>query len=240
MSTLFMVRHGQARFGTSDYDRLSELGFTQSRVLGEHWAERGMEFDAVYSGAQQRQKETLTAVGDMYRAAGLHFPEPSVIEEFNEYDATGIMTYFFPKLLQEDARLQVLIEQFSRTEAGSREGRKAFQQAFNIVMNRWIEGDTGIEGVESWEIFKDRVVVGIKKIMAEHPTGNNIAVFSSGGPISASLQHALGTTNKVTLDTSWVVKNSSISEFRYNAERFSLIGFNMTPHFNNNDLLTYR
>ena len=29
------MRHGQASFGSSDYDQLSEIGFKQSNVLGD-------------------------------------------------------------------------------------------------------------------------------------------------------------------------------------------------------------
>ena len=37
MSMLHLVRHGQASFGADDYDKLSELGWQQSRRLGEYW-----------------------------------------------------------------------------------------------------------------------------------------------------------------------------------------------------------
>ena len=35
---LWLVRHGQAAFGTEDYDRLTELGWQQARWLGAHLA----------------------------------------------------------------------------------------------------------------------------------------------------------------------------------------------------------
>ncbi len=34
MGTLYLVRHGQASFGSDDYDRLSPLGQRQSQRLG--------------------------------------------------------------------------------------------------------------------------------------------------------------------------------------------------------------
>ncbi|MFQ5527850.1 MAG: hypothetical protein ACE5GX_16530 [Thermoanaerobaculia bacterium] len=47
MSRVLLVRHGQASAGSADYDRLSELGERQSRLLGRHWAGHGLELDRV-------------------------------------------------------------------------------------------------------------------------------------------------------------------------------------------------
>ena len=55
MGTLYLVRHGQASFGSDDYDRLSPLGQRQSLRLGEHWRAHGLHFDAVYTGTLLRQ-----------------------------------------------------------------------------------------------------------------------------------------------------------------------------------------
>ena len=40
--TLLLVRHGQASFGKSDYDRLSPGGHRQARLLGADLARRGL------------------------------------------------------------------------------------------------------------------------------------------------------------------------------------------------------
>ena len=37
MSVLLLVRHGQASWGSADYDVLSDRGHEQSRLLGRHW-----------------------------------------------------------------------------------------------------------------------------------------------------------------------------------------------------------
>ena len=42
MSTILLVRHGQASFGAADYDNLSPTGHEQSRVLGAALAARGI------------------------------------------------------------------------------------------------------------------------------------------------------------------------------------------------------
>jgi len=58
VSEIYLLRHGQASFGAEDYDRLSEAGETQARLLGEHLAGLGLEFDAIFSGAMRRQRDT--------------------------------------------------------------------------------------------------------------------------------------------------------------------------------------
>ena len=59
MGTLHLVRHGQASFGSDDYDRLSDLGVRQCRRLGEYWAARGQRFSAVLRGTLRFRWLTL-------------------------------------------------------------------------------------------------------------------------------------------------------------------------------------
>ena len=61
MAELFMVRHGQASFGTGNYDQLSALGERQGVWLGEYFAERGIAFDRVVTGSMQRHRQTAAA-----------------------------------------------------------------------------------------------------------------------------------------------------------------------------------
>ena len=62
MALLFLVRHGQASFGTADYDRLSELGRQQSRWLGEYFGERAVRFKRVVAGTLRRQQDTASEI----------------------------------------------------------------------------------------------------------------------------------------------------------------------------------
>ena len=58
MSEIILVRHGQASFGADSYDKLSDKGVEQVKVLARHWQEVGEQFDHVYSGTLLRQRET--------------------------------------------------------------------------------------------------------------------------------------------------------------------------------------
>jgi broad specificity phosphatase PhoE len=235
-----MVRHGQASFGEVDYDRLSETGMIQSRMLGDYWAKQGQPLDALFTGAQKRQKDTLTALHEVYRKEGLDLPEPVVNEAFNEYDATGMMAHYLPILLQEEPSLEETVNRAVHAEGDSKERRKAFQDILTVVMNRWIAGQIDAKSVESWERFTHRVIRGVEEIVAANPSGKTVAVFTSGGPISAVMQYALDTNDRVALALGWAVKNASITEFKYKGDRFSMTGFNMTPHFHDDTFVTYR
>ena len=37
MTTIYLVRHGQASFGKSNYDELSENGEAQAKLLGQYF-----------------------------------------------------------------------------------------------------------------------------------------------------------------------------------------------------------
>jgi broad specificity phosphatase PhoE len=240
MSTLILVRHGQASFGSSNYDQLSEMGISQSSALGEYWVKRARKLDAVFSGAQERQKHTLALVQDAYARAGLAFPRPQVLAAFNEYDAIGIMSTVYPRLLQEDPRLQKIVEENPNFGDASPEGKRAFQRAFEIVIDCWLEGEVDMHEIESWKQFQQRVVQGVDKLKAEFQSGKTVAIFTSGGAISTAVGHDLGMSDRKAMSLQWVVKNSSLTEFMFGGQRSTMTGFNLTPHFTDDSFITYR
>ncbi|WP_299757294.1 histidine phosphatase family protein [uncultured Boseongicola sp.] len=66
MGEITLVRHGQANSAANteeDYDRLSDLGVTQSSWLGEWMRDHGYGFDHVISGTLVRHRQTVAAMG---------------------------------------------------------------------------------------------------------------------------------------------------------------------------------
>ncbi len=239
MSRIFLVRHAQGSFGESNYDKLSATGQAQARLLGEYWAERRMAWDRVCSGPRARQKDTAAIVGEVYRKAGLSFPEPELLPAFDEYHGDAVLERGLPGLVARDAEIQRLYEAFeSSGSAGSRV--RNFQKLFEAVIGRWVEGELPIEGVESWAEFCARVHRGLAEITAGDGRGRQIAIFSSGGPISVAMQRALELTAQNTLRVAWMVRNCAISEFLASGARFTLSSFNEVPHLDDASLLTYR
>jgi broad specificity phosphatase PhoE len=235
-----MVRHGQASFGAKNYDKLSDKGIAQATALGEYWARTGIRLDMVFSGAQERQSHTLEIVRGICRGRGFEFPEPEVRNAFDEYDADSIMRHFVPRLLEHDPRLGELVGRLAEQGYASNEGRRAFQEAFGIVMKHWLRSEGQGDGVESWAHFRNRVLAGVERIRAEYGSGMTVAVFTSGGPVSAVMQYALQSPDRVALELAWVIKNGSLTEFKYAGDRFTLSGFNLTPHDPDSSLVTFR
>ena len=86
MAELFLVRHGQASFGTDDYDRLSAAGEQQGVWLGEYFAQQALTFDRVICGTLNRHAQTVDAIlrgmgregapVDRHRAERIRLPWP--------------------------------------------------------------------------------------------------------------------------------------------------------------------
>ncbi len=239
MSRLFLVRHGQASFLERNYDKLSPLGERQSRILGEYWAGLGLCFDQVYSGPRVRQRDTARIVGEAYRNAGLPWPEPTVLESFDEFQAEIVMERSLPGLLERDADILRMHQAFK--DAGTRpEQFKTFQRIFEVVIGRWADGQIPLEGIEPWERFCSRVQQGLSQLASNGSRSQQIAIFSSGGPVGIAMQRALGLTTEATLKTAWMVRNCSFSEFLFSSGRFTLSSYNATPHLTDPALLTHR
>src|SRR5271154_7484996 len=100
MSRLFLVRHAQASFLEHTYDKLSSLGESQSRLLGEFWARHQILFDRACSGPCVRQKDTAGIVGETYRKANVKFPGLSIATEFDQYQGEAVLQHSLPALVE--------------------------------------------------------------------------------------------------------------------------------------------
>jgi len=239
MGILFLVRHAQASFLEHNYDKLSALGEAQARHLGEYWTQRKIVFDRVCAGPGVRHKDTLRLVSNAYFKAGIQFPDPLVLPEFDEYPGEAVLEYSLPGLIENDQSIRALDAAFkSSSDLGGR--RTTFQKLFEAVIGKWVRGAICPPGVESWLEFCSRVNSGLGKFLAAGGRGERVAIFTSGGPIAVAMQHALQLSPESTLQVSWMSRNSSWSEFLYAAERFTLSGFNSHGHLSDPAMLTYR
>jgi|SRR5271166_1007605 len=239
MSHIILVRHGQASFLERDYDKLCANGETQSRLLGEYWARRGVVFAGIYSGPRVRQLETARIVADAYRRAGFDFPETALMSEFDEYQAEAALRECLPQLLKVNAEIKELRHAYERSsEAGDR--RKTFQKLFEAVISKWVAGEVTAAGIESWHEFCLRVQRGLAQVVRDTPPASSAVVFTSAGTIGAAMRRALHLSAEDTLRLTWMSRNASFTEFLALGDRFTLSTFNAHPHLDGNSLLTYR
>lgn len=240
MSTLTLIRHGQASFFSDDYDKLSELGEEQSRVLARYWVEQGVAFDEVYTGSLKRQARTAECAGEVFVQAGLAWPGIEVFEGLNEYPADDVMGILLPELCSKHPEMQRLNDEYAEAE-GAGEKYKTFHRLLEAVMDKWVHMEYESVDVTTWEEFSGDVRESLQTIMNRSGGGRRVAVFTSGGPIGVSVQTALNAPEIQAAKLNWRIRNASLTEFTFSGGRVALDVFNATPHFANEpNLLTYR
>jgi broad specificity phosphatase PhoE len=239
MAVLTLVRHGQASYMEEDYDRLSPLGETQARKLGEFWSRQRQEFQRVYCGPARRHVRTCEIVGEVLRGSGLAWPEPVIVNEVDELDAGRLMQLYVPMLAARDPEVGRLYADF-RAAGSSPEAGRILQSLFEAVARHWCEAAIPITEVESWQGFRERISGAMTAIRQSAPRRSNTVVFTSSGPIAATLSSALDLAPRASVELIWASRNCSYSEFLFNGDRFSLSSFNSYPHLDSRELLTYR
>jgi broad specificity phosphatase PhoE len=239
MSRLFVVRHGQASFMEQNYDKLSAVGETQSRLLGQYWAQRRVIFDRIYCGPRVRQIETARIAGEAYTELGLPWPEAVIMPEFDEYAGESVLDACLPQLVEINPEIRELHQAFTNAR-NINEQHKTFQRLFEVVIGKWVAQEIVVDTIESWQEFSARVDRGLSKIAAADGKGQQVALFSSGGPIGVTVQRALELAPQMTLKIAWMARNCSFTELLFSGERFTLSGFNSFPHLDDPSVLTYR
>jgi broad specificity phosphatase PhoE len=235
MSEIYFVRHAQTSFERDKYDRLTGLGIKQAEILGDHFVRLGLDFHAVYSRSMARQKGTAKKVMPLLwddKVKG----ELRIAAEFNEYDAHSVIASQAPQMIREDPSLSETLESIYTD-------RRAFELVFGRALLRWVSGEYDVPGVESWRAFKERICRGVNRVMEENGRKKRIAVFTSGGAISAVIQMALSLPDEETIRLSWQIHNTSVCTFKFSDKGFGLSSFNSVAHLElrrEAELLTYR
>jgi broad specificity phosphatase PhoE len=219
MAELVFVRHGQASFGADDYDRLSELGWRQSRWLGEFFRERGTAFDLHVRGSLRRHTETLAGI-----AQGMGRPLAAREDaRLNEYDSHSL--------------LQAHLKGGALPQSGDR--REHFR-ILREAMYAWTEGTLAGHPHEPFADFRGRVLASLTELRAG--AAKRVLVVSSGGPISTILAEVLGMPQRGVVDLNLQTRNTGITELQAGASRIHCVSFNNVPHLDRPDrtgALTY-
>jgi len=236
MSDLYFIRHGQASFGKDVYDKISETGDIQSGLLAQYLYDTGIIFDSVYSGTLERHKHTANRFISYYAEKKSPPLQLKLMEGLNEYNSKEIIKRYLPVVLKEEPSLSSYLENIYTD-------KKAFQKIFDAIMLRMVSGRYYFPDLETWLVFYGRVTAAVKQIMTDNGRNKKIIIFTSGGPISAVIQLALGTSDEATMRLGWHLANTSITIFKYDDKRIALHSFNNYPHLENvrqSGLITFR
>ena len=239
MGRLLLIRHAQASFLDQNYDKLSAIGEAQALRLGQYWVRQKMVFDRVCSGPCVRQKDTARIVAEVYRDAALPFPEPLMMQEFDEYQAEAVLQQGLPRLLETNNEVRELHRAFQDSTSPPRRLAN-FEKMFEMLITKWVEGEVVLPAVESWPEFCARVDRGLSQCMSANGRGQQLAIFCSAGVIGVAMRRAFHLSSQDTLRAAWMIRNCSWSEFLFSQDRFTLSTFNAFPHLEDVSLLTYR
>jgi broad specificity phosphatase PhoE len=221
MGQVMLVRHGQAQFGADDYDRLSELGRAQARLLGDWLAARGRRFDGAVTGSLRRHRETADACLERL-PKGLRPEDERADPGFDEYDADEVVLRHRPEFA-DSAALRAHVRD-------SESPRRTFQGLFAAAMARWMCGEHDGDYDESWQAFVARCVAALGRITDDATPGRRVVVFTSGGPIAAICQHLLGLDPKRTLAVNTVLVNCATTGVLHQRDQVSLAYLNNYAH----------
>ena len=209
------------------------LGSSKQRSWGTIWDTWGLNSTLSTPGTLDRQKDTAeVALG---RMPGQARYDLRIETGLSEYDAEAVVTSQLPAMIEADPTLTRDVERMTE--------RRPFQRVFEGAILRWVSGRYDVNGVETWQAFSSRVRKAIGEIMAENGRRKKVVVFTSGGPICATVQMAIGVTTEVAVRLNWQLKNTSVSEFKYNDKGIFLSSFNSVHHLwdrKEPELLTYR
>lgn len=221
MGVLTLVRHGQASFGTDDYDRLSDLGTQQSSALGQSWEAGGTKFTHAIAGSMLRHAQTAIASIDASGLGEEDLEEPlsgyDIDAGWNEYDHLGITTAHTPDALSRPM--------------------KEFQAVLNQAIDAWRLGDG--EFSESYASFNDRVMGSFREAVAASGPGQSVVVFTSGGPIALVTSHLLAGDDSLFQRLNDVIINASVTTVIVGGSGPRLLSFNEHTHLPSS-LVTYR
>lgn len=214
MPAIYLLRHGQASFGTDDYDVLSELGVRQAGVAGRELARRGLRSPVVVSGSLRRQRDTAAIA-----AAALGVEHSAVDARFDEFDAHAAV----------DAHLGGV---------GATEGMPSsqFQRHLDVVMAAWMA-----DGDEGWRAFTDGAVAAVTDLAEALPSGSDAVVATSAGVTAVIAGRLLGADAAGVIAMNRVSVNASITTVVAGARGLSLVSFNDHAHvLGDRTLLTNR
>jgi broad specificity phosphatase PhoE len=219
MSTLYLIRHGQASFGAQNYDALSPLGFEQSRVLGEVLAPRvaGAARLHVLSGSMQRHRDTAATC----LAAMAHAAEPEIDAGFNEFDHEAVLDAHEPRWR----------EHAIGKASTPAEVQRLFQSVFEPAFGRWISGSHDADYREPWPAFQGRCESSLARAIERLGHDDTALVFTSGGAIAAVCIRLMNLDITEAFRLNWRFANAGITKLTVGRSGVQVASLNEHGHF---------
>ena len=230
MGALYLIRHGQASFGSQNYDALSALGHQQGHVVGQALKARGVAPEVVVAGTMQRHQDTARAA---LAAMALDLTM-QVHAGVNEFDHENVIEVAQPRYADKAVMMAEM--------AASGDPRRTFQSFFQEAVSRWVAGHHDAEYSEPWSVFKLRCVATLGELVKLTPPKGQAVVFTSGGFISVVCAHLLGLHDTQAFAINWTLANAGITKILVGRDGLHLVSINEHAHVEGTQpsLLSYR
>ncbi len=215
MAAIYLIRHGQASFGAENYDKLSEMGCRQARVVGEFLRDSGIHFDAVYSGDLLRQRETARLAIASQPAEVPHY----IDSRFNEIQNDQQLKFLMPEVTKHNPTVQALVEKGLSSS-------KDYQKVIDAVFNYWVTPACNDPRIQSWADFSGGVQQAVADVVQAQGSGKTVGIFTSGGTLATIVAQVLGLGGEQTYQFYEPIFNCSITQLFYNKSKISLSYFN--------------
>ncbi len=233
MATIYLIRHGQASFGSDDYDQLSETGVLQASCLGQSLKTKMSKPDLVITGSMKRHQDTamhsMKAFGDVEQTT---FQQDNCWNEYAHQEILGL----YDERFTTPAQMKAILSASANPEI-------EFLEIFNAAVARWMGGQHDADYSETWEVFKTRLHSGLSKVVESIQDKQKILVFTSGGPISLLAQSYLGVPEERLMQMNWTLVNCGITKLvtsRHGVFVASLNEHTVFEQAENKGLLTYK
>ena len=204
------------------------MGTTQAEALGQYLLQRNIKFDQAFVGPLRRQKHTHEIVLDCYSKEDQVFPGAQIMDELVEHQGPQALRKALPNLRKTVPKLE---EWHRQMESDPSLKRKNSLLSFEYFISEWVEGKVHVPDTEPWMEFRSKVRRGLSNILAAINKGENIAIFTSGGTISAIVGEVLKLERQREIaELNFNVLNASFTTFLYRRDKISLLSFNEVPH----------
>lgn len=203
MTELIVIRHGQANTGATDeanYDRLSDLGKEQARLLGNSLRDINAGY-RVISGAMRRHIETAEHMA----LTADPIPQDA---RLNELDYFGMA-----KAIETSHGID-----FPQTH-------EDFATHIPQVLDIWRKNEMA-DGIEPYDSFRNRIFEAVSDAAENGPA----ILVSSGGVIATLVTIALHLETAAKSKMLLAIPNTSVHKFILRDGELFLTQFAATPH----------
>lgn len=216
MTTIYFIRHGQASFGAENYDKLSQTGEKQAKILGKYLEKIIKEEPYIVAGSMLRHQQTAQiSLQECFPEAKIH--TNSAWNEFNHQQIFAKYDHRFehPHLFKE-----VISQQADPFEYLS--------EMFENAIERWVSSEHANDYDETWLQFKNRVENALLTLCQElaEKKPRYALVYTSGGVLSVLTGKVLELSVQKTFALTWAIANTSLTTLRLGGKEPHLLSFN--------------